>query len=73
MSASVEADVRTSLAKANESMAFMHEGLKAFAAHVNRYDFASAEEERGKIHASLDDYLDHFGAAQKRLERERTE
>jgi hypothetical protein len=71
MSTSPEADVRVSLTKANEAMVFMNEGLRAFQAHVNRFDFDSAEGERVKIHAALDDYLDHFGAAQKRLERER--
>lgn len=70
MSNDALSDVRRDLVQANRAMEFFQAGLQAFQAHIVRFDFVSAETEREKMHASLDDYIDAFASAQKRMDTE---
>lgn len=70
---SVDSDVSRSLAEAARAFEIFNAGLTGYQADVVRAFWNAAEGERANLHAALDNYLDAFGAAHKRLDRARRE
>lgn len=64
-------DVNHSLMAANQAYHLFGLSLQVFQANSGRHDFVAAEAEREIMHAHLDDYIDAFMAANKRIEHER--
>ena len=67
---SLDTDVTRSLREANRAWELFNAGMQAYGAHVMRYDWDAAEAEHLVIVTALDDYLDAFAAAKKRLQYE---
>jgi len=63
-------DMHKSLVAANRANELYGCAMQVFQANAQRFEFAAAEEERPNLHALLDIYLDHFLAANKRMEVE---
>jgi hypothetical protein len=61
-------DVQASMVSANRAHGLYGLSMQVFQANAQRYDFVAAEAEREKLHAHLDDYLDNFMAANRRVE-----
>lgn len=67
---SLHHDVQQSMYAANRAHELYALAMQVFQANAQRHAFDAAEEEREKMHAYLDSYLDHFLAANKRVEVE---
>lgn len=70
MSANFQADVAQSMGAANRAFELYAFAMQVFQANAQRHKFDDAEAERANMHPLLDDYLDHFLAANKRVKVE---
>lgn len=68
---SIDTDIAKSLRDAHRCWELFQSALLVFQANCQRGDFDAAEAEREKMKTALDDYLDHFAAANMRAEHGR--
>lgn len=66
-------DMASSLREASRSQQLYSLAMTVFQANAQRQDFEKAEAERANLHSLLDDYLDHFMAANRRVQIEENE
>lgn len=64
-------DMSVAIGAANRAQELYGLGMQVFQANAQRFDFDAADAERPRLHALLDEYMDSFLDANKRMQRER--